>query len=168
VVQVVGQAVDGISGVQAARELRPDVVLMDLSMPHLDGVEATRRITAELPGVRVLVLTSFDDPVRVRTALEAGLLSAVLAATLVASLVLAFAHYCAGLQYDWEKVARDLVADLHRQSAAAAERGSLSSPRSGASGTGHQQALGGLWASASRSWSASVPWWFAVVSLLES
>jgi DNA-binding NarL/FixJ family response regulator len=69
---VVGHAVDGAQAVEMARRLRPDVVLMDLSMPTMDGVEATRLINAERPDTRVLVLTSFSDGARVRDALSAG------------------------------------------------------------------------------------------------
>jgi DNA-binding NarL/FixJ family response regulator len=70
--QVVGAAADGAAALESARELRPDVVLMDLSMPGLDGAEATRRMTAELPDVQVLVLTSYADGETVVRALDAG------------------------------------------------------------------------------------------------
>ena len=58
--EVVGEAVDGQQAVDLARSLRPDVVLMDIRMPGLDGIEATRRIASTQPGVRVLMLTTFD------------------------------------------------------------------------------------------------------------
>jgi DNA-binding NarL/FixJ family response regulator len=70
--EVVGQAADGAAAVAAVAECRPDVVLMDLSMPGVDGVEATRRILAEHPQVRIVVLTSFSDRDRVSDALVAG------------------------------------------------------------------------------------------------
>jgi DNA-binding NarL/FixJ family response regulator len=70
--EVVGQASDGEEAVSVAAETRPDVVLMDLSMPGVDGVEATRRILADQPAVRIVVLTSFSDRVRVGDALAAG------------------------------------------------------------------------------------------------
>ncbi|RLV49515.1 DNA-binding response regulator [Nocardioides mangrovicus] len=70
--EVVGQAGDGEAAVAMVAEHRPDVVLMDLSMPGVDGVEATRRILAEHPEVRVVVLTSFSDRDRVSEALAAG------------------------------------------------------------------------------------------------
>ena len=69
---VVGQAADGREAVGIALELRPDVVLMDLSMPVMDGVEATRRLLAEAPDIRIVVLTSFSDKGRVAEALGAG------------------------------------------------------------------------------------------------
>ncbi len=58
--EVVGEATDGMSGVRAAAELHPALVLMDLNMPDIDGFEATRRIRAEAPEVRVLVLSTHD------------------------------------------------------------------------------------------------------------
>jgi DNA-binding NarL/FixJ family response regulator len=71
-IEVVGQACDGIEAVTMAGQLRPDVVLMDLHMPRLGGVAATREITRDLPGTQVLVLTTLNDDETVFEAVRAG------------------------------------------------------------------------------------------------
>ncbi|GAB2967554.1 response regulator [Frigoribacterium salinisoli] len=71
-VQVVAEAADGERSLDAWRQHRPDVVLMDLSMPGIGGVEATRRLVEEHPDARVVVLTSVPDAATVREALGAG------------------------------------------------------------------------------------------------
>jgi len=71
-IEVVGVAADGIEAVARCAELAPDVVLMDLDMPRLDGIEATRQVLADHPDTAVLVLTSFSDRPRILGAIEAG------------------------------------------------------------------------------------------------
>jgi DNA-binding NarL/FixJ family response regulator len=71
-IEVVGEAADGEAALRRAADLRPDVVLMDLHMPVLDGIAATRRLRVEHPDVRVLALTTFDDDEDVFAALRAG------------------------------------------------------------------------------------------------
>lgn len=71
-VDVVGEAADGVEAIDLCERLQPDVVVMDLNMPILDGIEATRRVVAANPHVGVLVLTMFDDDASVFAALRAG------------------------------------------------------------------------------------------------
>ncbi|MFJ9078157.1 response regulator [Streptomyces sp. NPDC102278] len=71
-IDVVGEASDGVEAVIAVRELRPDVVLMDIRMPNMDGLEATRRVLAQAPDCRVIMLTTFDLDSYVYAALAAG------------------------------------------------------------------------------------------------
>jgi DNA-binding NarL/FixJ family response regulator len=70
--ELVGEAEDGEQAVAAAAELAPDVVVMDLHMPHINGIEATRRIVAAHPEIGVLVLTMFEDDESVFAAMRAG------------------------------------------------------------------------------------------------
>jgi DNA-binding NarL/FixJ family response regulator len=71
-IELVGEAATGQEAVTLARQLMPDVVLMDIKMPDLDGVEATRRLLAESPKTRVLVVTMFEDDNSVLAAMRAG------------------------------------------------------------------------------------------------
>ncbi|MFI5906967.1 response regulator [Dactylosporangium sp. NPDC051541] len=71
-VEVIGEAVDGVEAVTAATRLRPDVILMDIRMPNLDGLAATRQIVAQHPTCRIIMLTTFDLDRYVYAALAAG------------------------------------------------------------------------------------------------
>jgi DNA-binding NarL/FixJ family response regulator len=71
-VEVVGEATTGVEAVRLAHELQPDVVVMDIHMPELTGIEATRRIRHDHPEIRVLVLTAYDEPAYIYALLEAG------------------------------------------------------------------------------------------------
>ena len=90
-VEVVGQAVDGADAVKQAVRLKPDVVLMDMKMPNVDGIEATRQIIEALPGSKVLILTTFETDSQVIQALKAGASGYVLkdssASAIVSSIV---------------------------------------------------------------------------------
>ncbi len=77
-IQVVAEASDGAEAVVQAEAWHPDVILMDLVMPKLDGIEATRQITAQLPGARILVLTSFAADDKVFPAIKGGALGYLL------------------------------------------------------------------------------------------
>ena len=71
-IEIVGEASDGAAAIEQALALRPDIVVMDLMMPGVDGIEATTRIKAEAPEVEVIALTSFIEEARVVAAIEAG------------------------------------------------------------------------------------------------
>jgi NarL family two-component system response regulator LiaR len=71
-IDIVGDAADGAEAVELAERLRPDVVLMDLVMPNLDGVEAMRELNRRVPGTRVIILTSYIDDDRLLPAIRAG------------------------------------------------------------------------------------------------
>jgi CheY-like chemotaxis protein len=70
--EVIAEAGDGQQAIELAHRNHPDVVIMDLSMPVMDGVEATRRITSELPGTKIIGLTMFEEPYKAEAMLEAG------------------------------------------------------------------------------------------------
>ena len=76
--EVVAEARDGLETVQRVRALRPDVILVDLVMPRMDGIQAISEITAEFPGSRILVLTSFADDDKVFPAIKSGALGYLL------------------------------------------------------------------------------------------
>lgn len=69
---VVGEAVDGQDVVRMAKKLKPDVILMDIKLPHLDGISATRQLRQELPETNILILSSFEDEAHVLEAIQAG------------------------------------------------------------------------------------------------
>ncbi len=71
-IEIVGEAGDGRLAVELARDLRPDIVLMDINMPGMNGIEATRRIHAEQPQVLVIGLSMFEEDERAQPMLEAG------------------------------------------------------------------------------------------------
>jgi len=95
-VEVVGQAVDGADAVKQTVRLKPDVVLMDLKMPNLDGIEATRQIIEALPGSKVLILTTFETDSQVIQALKAGASGYVLKDSSVSAIVSSIVAVMAG------------------------------------------------------------------------
>ncbi len=97
--RVVGEAGDGREALARARELGPDVVVMDVSMPGMDGAEATEHISRELPGVRVIALTAHDDRAHLTRLLQAGAAGYVLKRAAADELVRAIRTVGAGGTY---------------------------------------------------------------------
>jgi DNA-binding NarL/FixJ family response regulator len=113
-VEVVAEAADGAAAVKACESLRPDVVLMDLRMPGVGGVEATRLVRERAPATRVLVLTTFDDDASVFDALAAGALGYLLKDTPPARLFEALRAAARGESLLEPAVASKVVAQFAR------------------------------------------------------
>lgn len=109
---VVGEAFDGAAAVREVVELRPDVVVMDVSMPGLGGAEATARIRQDCPGVKVLALTAHEDRGYLKQLLAAGATGYVLKRAAAADLVRAVRVVAAGETYLDPAVAAQVVAEL--------------------------------------------------------
>jgi DNA-binding NarL/FixJ family response regulator len=109
---VVGEAATGAEAVRLAQQSRPDIVLMDIRMPEMDGIEATRRITATVPGSRVLVLTTFDLDEYVFAALRAGAAGFLLKDTQSAALLDAIRTVAGGDALLAPGVTRRLIAEF--------------------------------------------------------
>ncbi len=102
--EVAGEAETGRAAIEAARTLRPDVVIMDLMMPELSGAEATKAIHAEMPDVKILVLTSFGTSAELAEAINAGAVGALIKDTATEDLVAAIRTVHAGKKVIPEKL----------------------------------------------------------------
>ncbi|UMP04895.1 response regulator transcription factor [Amycolatopsis sp. EV170708-02-1] len=118
-IRVVGEAADGNAAVALCTELEPDVVLMDVRMPDLDGLEATRRIVAGLPEVRVLILTTFDIDEYVFGGLRAGASGFLLKDSPLDDLVTAVRVVSAGNALFAPTITRRLIGEFTRAHAPA-------------------------------------------------
>ena len=112
--EIVGEAGNGREAVELAAKLRPDVVVMDVAMPELNGIEATRRLTAENPHTRVVALSMHKDSVYVREILRAGARGYLLKDSVAADLVSAVRAIAAGEGYLSPAVS-DAVLDDYRR-----------------------------------------------------
>ena len=118
---VVGEAVNGRDAVEKALELKPDVAVVDIGMPELDGVEAVRQIRQGVPNTKILVLTMHDSPQMLRRALDAGASGYLLKSDLTDTLVKAVEAVAAGKQFLAPKVSEIVLEEFlekrgqHRQ-----------------------------------------------------
>jgi DNA-binding NarL/FixJ family response regulator len=127
---VVGEAGDGVEAMSRFAELLPDVVLMDVRMPNMDGVEATRRLCQEHPGARVVILTTFDDDEYIFAGLRAGALGYLLKAVSGEELACAVRTVAAGGALIDPSVTRKVVAEFARLTPSARPTTSLLEPLS--------------------------------------
>ena len=122
-IEVVGEAPNGRQAIEQARRLRPDLVLMDVTMPVMGGIEATRRIKAEMPGVCVLMFTSHEEPEYLLGAIEAGAAGYVLKGAPVSRLIGAIRRALGGDSPLDQELAARLIRGLSEKKAGDARRG---------------------------------------------
>ena len=112
---IVGEADNGVSAVRMARDLKPDLVLMDVSMPDLNGIEATRRIVTEAPGAKVIGLSMHTDKRFVRQMFTAGARGYVLKGSAFEEVAAAIKTVAAGRIYVSPKISDQVLADYVKQ-----------------------------------------------------
>jgi len=110
-IEVAGDASDGPSGIRKALKLKPDVVIMDLMMPGMDGIEATKELLAKAPESKILILTTFGTSNGINDALEAGAMGAVMKNCDFSELADAIRAVASGKRYVAADVERILSAD---------------------------------------------------------
>ena len=110
-IEVVGDAANGSSGIKKAQKLKPDVVIMDLMMPGMDGCETTRRLIAQDPDAKVLILTTFGTSDVINRALEAGAKGAIMKNCDFEELLTAIRAIAAGKDYVSDEIKRILSKD---------------------------------------------------------
>ena len=116
--KIVGEAKNGLEVIKLAKELNPDVVIMDLNMPELDGVSATRIIHREHPEMKIMILTSFSDQEHVIPALEAGASGYQLKESNPEKLAEAIVQLAAGIKMLDAKVTSELLSHLQKKESA--------------------------------------------------
>jgi NarL family two-component system response regulator LiaR len=114
--ELVGLAVNGLEAVSLARQLHPDVILMDLVMPRMDGLAAIRQITAETPEARILVLTSFADDESVFPAIQSGAMGYLLKDALPETLLGSIRDVARGQTSLHPTIARRMIQEIQRSS----------------------------------------------------
>jgi two-component system response regulator NreC len=113
--EVVGEAADGRQAVELARGLRPDVAMLDIAMPNLNGIEAARQICAELPKIRIVILSVHSDEAYVLKALKAGARGYLLKDSAESDIISAVRLVGAGKAFFSPEISRMLVEDYVRQ-----------------------------------------------------
>ncbi len=127
-IEVIGQAENGQEAVQLAQSLQPDIVVMDVRMPGMSGIEATRQIRKEMPHVQVLVLTAYDDDQYVFSLLQAGASGYLLKVAPASELVRSIRQVRSGESPLSPAIARKVVARLNNPAQAAGSAGGSSDP----------------------------------------
>ncbi len=114
-IEIVGEAAEGKGAIEKARELEPDVIVMDLAMPGMDGLEATRRIRKKNPSVRVLVLTQHDSREYILSAIKAGATGYIPKRALGSELVTGIRAVYQGDSFLYPSAAAALIEDYRQQ-----------------------------------------------------
>jgi DNA-binding NarL/FixJ family response regulator len=128
-IEVVGEARDASEAIERAQTLRPDIVLMDIGMPGLSSFEASRRITRDMPGRRVIFLTMYEDEEYLLQCLDAGASGYILKDSPAPRLIGAVRDVSAGRKYLSPQVLGKLVDDFRSRSVSGMARGSTLTPR---------------------------------------
>jgi DNA-binding NarL/FixJ family response regulator len=136
-IEVVGEASDGLEAIEMVRELSPHVVAMDVSMPRMNGIEATRRIKQMAPSVFILALTAYDDFAYVASLLEGGASGYILKSARSPELIAAIRATALGESILDAKVAKEVFGRIAQRSSMGAQ------PARAPAGSGGQPAAGG-------------------------
>ncbi len=108
-IEIAGEASNGIEAIQKARELRPDIILMDISMPELGGIEATVEIKKTMPEIKILILTQYDDKAYVSRLLKAGVSGYILKHAVGTDLIAAIKAVAQGESYLHSSIASKVI-----------------------------------------------------------